>query len=130
MDTTKLPDLWSAEPPAEPHAVEAVEERLGFRLPAAYRDFLLDTANGLGFGSGVILYGTDSVEERNATYSFRTFVPAYLAVGDDSGGTFIAVPLAGSGIYSVPMGFMDETQLVLLGAELSAWVANGAPMAY
>jgi hypothetical protein len=130
MDTSKLADLWSTNPPAETSIVEAVEGRLGHRLPAAYRQLLIQVADGLAFGSGITVYGTDVIEERNATYDFRASLPTHMAIGDDSGGTFIAAPLEGEGIYSVPMGFIHETELVPLGAGFTEWLFGGTPMRY
>ncbi|WP_219114095.1 SMI1/KNR4 family protein, partial [Janthinobacterium sp. UMAB-56] len=64
--------------------IDAFEQSLGRSLPTYYLSFLQDGQEGI-YGEQVLLYGADSLMERNATYDTAQACPGYFTIGDDSG---------------------------------------------
>ncbi len=104
--------------------IAELEDRLGFALPASYKAFLRFT-NGVLLDSGVSIYPTDVIEERNSTFEVATYCRDYLLIGDDSGGTGILI----SRIDNTPVGksgFGDLTPpFEMVHQTLLRWVESG-----
>lgn len=106
-------------------SLRTVEAWLGMSLPAAYRAFLKSYVEQVS-EDGTLLYGADSVIERNETFETKKYAADYLAVGDDSGGRCFLIPLdAGSNaVYTSNQGDMDSDGFNLLAEDFSVWLAG------
>ncbi|MDN2709463.1 SMI1/KNR4 family protein [Janthinobacterium sp. SUN118] len=109
--------------------IDAVQRALGCALPAGYAAFLQDWEEGL-CGAQVLLYGADSLMERNATYETSLSCPGYIAIGDDSGGRAVMLALDGEdrAVYLVGHGSMQRDDFELAAADFAAWLAADCPV--
>jgi hypothetical protein len=106
--------------------ISEVETWVGAKLPAQYRQFLLAHEESI-FADNVLLYPAEYLIERNKTYETKTYCPAYLAIGDDSGGRAFVIQLGvdQSTIYIVDQGDMSPDSFEIVGNNFSEWVWNG-----
>jgi hypothetical protein len=110
--------------------VEALERWLGYALPAHYRRFLGDWQEGMR-GEQVLLYGVESLRERNETYETQQFCPGYMTIGDDSGGRAVMLALDGAerAVYLVGHGSMQRDDFELAADDFASWLAADCPLA-
>ncbi|WP_198043894.1 SMI1/KNR4 family protein [Janthinobacterium sp. 1_2014MBL_MicDiv] len=109
--------------------IDAVQRALGCALPAHYLHFLQGWQERL-LGAQVLLYGADSLMERNATYETPLSCPGYIAIGDDSGGRAVMLALDGEdrAVYLVGHGSMQRDDFELAAADFAAWLAADCPV--
>jgi len=108
--------------------VEEIEAWLGRPLPEPYRSFLAGAANDFLAGNDrTLVYGRDSVAERNETFESRRYCPGHLAIGDDSGGAALVLSLDDGRIHSVGMGAMTLEYFEPVAPSFAAWAAAGFP---
>lgn len=119
----------SMHSPAKRHSVEAVEKWLERKLPSEYVKFLL-SHNECVIGSQVLLYAAESLIERNETFETKIYCPDYIAVGDDSGGRAIVIPLDKplDKVYLVDHGSMLSDDFEPLPQSFHVWLAGGCPV--
>lgn len=105
--------------------IEIVEAWIGQPLPSAYREFLKSYVEQVS-DDGTLLYGVDSIIERNETFETRNYAVGYLAVGDDSGGRCFLIPLdsRSSAVYTSDQGDMDPDGFQLVAADFSEWIVR------
>ena len=112
-------------------AIDALEAWLGAPLPAAYARFLLTHEEGV-IGEQVSLYTAAMLMERNQTYETREYCPGYLAIGDDSGGRAVVMPLAADipfgPLYLVGHGYMSPDGFEPIAQPFEAWLRAGCPV--
>jgi hypothetical protein len=109
---------------------EEIETWLGLPLPGPYRSFLAGVADDfLADNDRTLVYGRDSVLERNEVFEIQRFCPGHLAVGDDSGGTALVLSLDDGSVHSVGMGAMTPDCFESVAPSFAAWVAAGFPAA-
>jgi hypothetical protein len=98
-------------------------------LPSTIIDVLAQQ-QGIPRDDGLLLYGLDDVEERNATFEVADYLPGYLLIGDDSGGRGILVALTSTAhpVYACGLGAMNEEDVVPLADSLQAWAQEGCPL--
>ncbi|WP_434694681.1 SMI1/KNR4 family protein [Pseudomonas sp. Z1-14] len=101
-----------------------LQRELGMQLPDVYVQ-MLNLANGFSLESGVVMYSSDELVERNETFEVKKYAPGYLAVGDDSGGRSILLSLVNKGVYLVDQGSMDPDDFELINILLNDWINNG-----
>lgn len=106
-------------------SVDDIEAWLGRRLPEPYRSFLTATPDEFLAGDRTLVYGRDSVVERNETYQSREYCPGYLMVGDDSGGSAVVLSLTGGTVHRVGMGAMTEEWFESVAPGFTEWVSRG-----
>jgi hypothetical protein len=109
--------------------IRALEDGLEQPLPLEYKQFLLMHEEAI-VGSRVLLYDVHSLMERNETFETKLYCPGYLAIGDDSGGRALVIPLGepwGS-VYSVDHGDMTPRGLRLVTRSFAEWVRNQCPL--
>lgn len=111
-------------------AIEALERWLGAPLPAHYLRFLQDGQEGMR-GEQVLLYGAESLMERNETYDTQQSCLGYLTIGDDSGGRAVMLALDGSdrAVYLVGHGSMQRDDFERVADDFAAWLAADCPLA-
>lgn len=111
-------------------AIDAFQQALGRSLPAYYLRFLQDGQEGM-HGEQVLLYGADSLMERNATYDTALACPGYITIGDDSGGRAVMLALDGTStaVYLVGHGTMQRDDFELAADDFASWLAADCPLA-
>lgn len=105
--------------------VEDIEAWLGQPLPEPYRSFLAATAEYRSESISTLIYGRESIQERNETYECREYLPGHLMIGDDSGGSAIVLSLATGELHRIGMGAMTEEFFEPVASEFAAWEASG-----
>lgn len=110
--------------------IEAFERRLGHALPAYYLHFLDDWQEGMR-GEQVLLYGADSLIERNATYETLLSCPGFITIGDDSGGRAVMLALddGDRAVYLVGHGSMQRDDFEVAANDFTSWLAADCPLA-
>ena len=117
-------------PPATDADIQAAEARLGVRFPAEYRE-LLRLADGAEADDrefdSLLLYGTEALDERNATWETFAYAPGFLAIGDTGGGDVLAISLSSepAAVSIVDSGAMSPECMEELAPSLKAWLADG-----
>ena len=109
---------------------EALERWLGRVLPAYYLRFLQDWQEGLR-SEQVLLYGAESLLERNETYDTQQSCPGYITIGDDSGGRAVMLALddGDRAVYLVGHGSMQRDDFELAADDFMSWLAADCPLA-
>lgn len=123
MNLESITDFYSVNPPASEQAIAEAEFALGKTFPPEYRSLLL-AADGFILQTGIGIYGTDEVEERNKTFEVEVYAPGYLAIGDDSGGRVVLLRYEDSGVYLVHQGIMAPQRMKLVANSLTEWVES------
>ncbi len=79
--------------------------------------------DGLLTATGVHLYASRDIPERNATYEVARYAPGFLLVGDDSGGLGFLVRAddPASPVFSSDLGDLDPAGFLPVAADLSSW---------
>ncbi|MEG0882506.1 MAG: SMI1/KNR4 family protein [Janthinobacterium sp.] len=110
-------------------AIDGFQQALGRSLPTYYLRFLQDGQEGIR-GEQVLLYGADSLMERNATYDTALACPGYITIGDDSGGRAVMLALDGMdrAVYLVGHGSMQRDDLERVADDFHAWLAADCPL--
>jgi len=103
------------------------EQGLRYELPQMMRDVWL-SGNGFQLRNGVTIYSTEEFIERNDTFEVQKYAPGFIAVGDDSGGRAIMVPLRTSGIFLVDHGSMDPDDMEEIGSSIIDWIDRDCPI--
>lgn len=108
--------------------VDAIESWLGRRLPVAYREYLIDNPEDvLMENDRTLIYGCESVVERNTTFESQEYCPGYLAIGDDSGCTAFVLSLADGRIHQVDIGAMTSDSMKPVAQNFEQWSMAGFP---
>ena len=108
---------------------ETLERWLGRALPAYYLHFLREWQEGMR-GEQVLLYGVESLMERNETYDTLQSCPGYITIGDDSGGRAVMLALDGGdrAVYLVGHGSMQRDDFELAADDFTSWLAADCPL--
>ncbi|MEW4192644.1 SMI1/KNR4 family protein [Bacillus altitudinis] len=125
LNLPQIPNLHMNEPASDIHIKEA-ESQLNMVLPYAYKSLLKQT-NGCSIGGDVLLYGTDDMVERNATWEVQQYASGYMAIGDDGGGQVFLMRLAKEEqkVWIVDAGVIDPQHADLLTKNFLKWVSEG-----
>lgn len=125
INLPQIPHLHMNEPASDKHIKEA-EYQLNMVLPHAYRA-LLKQSNGCSIGGNLLLYGTEDIAERNATWEVYQYASGYVAIGDDGGGQVLLMRLVEDEkkVWIVDAGVMDPQQAELVTENLLKWVSEG-----
>ncbi|MFS3915236.1 SMI1/KNR4 family protein [Bacillus australimaris] len=125
LNLPQIPNLHVNEPASDIHIKEA-EAQLNMVLPYAYKTLLKQT-NGCSIGGDVLLYGTEDMVERNATWEVQQYASGYVAIGDDGGGQVFLMRLAEEeqNVWIVDAGVMDPQHAELLTENLLKWISEG-----
>lgn len=128
IDLSRLPKDSTLNPPATPEAIAAVAAALPAPMPAELAS-LLAQADGV-VANLFVIYGCESLPERNATFEVGVYAPGFVTFGDNNGGC--ALMLRGgadpSPVYLVDHGAMTEDMMEEIAPSLSAWIAHGCPL--
>ena len=95
-----------------------------------YRSYIEETETSRSVGDCVVLYGKHDITERNTTYEVQVYLPGWVAIGDDSGGSAILIRLDGSdGVYRCGHGALGSVDPELIADSFANWLADGCPIA-
>lgn len=111
--------------------INDIEKALGVVLPGAYRHFLLqEQLTTDRIGNLLLLYGTNSLLERNTTYAVQKYLPAYISIGDDSGGQAICLHCSSNDekVYITGYGALDTGSMAVLSNNFTDWIQNGCSL--
>ncbi|XNN69055.1 SMI1/KNR4 family protein [Bacillus pumilus] len=106
--------------------IKKAESQLNMVLPHAHKTLLKQT-NGCSIEGDVLLYGTEDIAERNATWEVHHYANGYVAIGDDGGGQVFLMRLTKDEkkVWIVDAGVMDPQYAELVTENLLAWVSGG-----
>jgi hypothetical protein len=109
--------------------IDALQRWLGHALPAHYLRFLQGWQEDIR-GEQVLLYGVESLMERNETYDTLQSCPSYMTIGDDSGGRAVMLALDGGdrAVYLVGHGSMQRDDFELAADDFTSWLAADCPL--
>lgn len=98
-------------------------------LCPAYLQFLAGHKAELLVSDIVVLYGRDSIEERNNTHEVAKYLPDYVCIGNDSGDYEFLLRRDGSEIvlWEDP-GAFSAPSLEMIHSSFSKWLTEGCPL--
>ncbi|MBR0589393.1 SMI1/KNR4 family protein [Bacillus pumilus] len=125
VDLSQIPGLIINNPGTDIN-IKKAESQLNMVLPDAYKNLLKQT-NGCSIGGDVLLYGTEDITERNATWEVQRYAGGYIAIGDDGGGRVFLMHQAEEEkkVWIVDAGVMDPQHAELVTENLLEWVSRG-----
>ncbi|KMY21077.1 SMI1/KNR4 family protein [Bacillus pumilus] len=125
VDLSQIPGLIINNPGTDIN-IKKAESQLNMVLPDAYKNLLKQT-NGCSIGGDVLLYGTEDITERNATWEVQQYASGYVAIGDDGGGRVFLMRQAEEEkkVWIVDAGVMDPQHAELVTENLLEWVSGG-----
>ncbi|MDR0120407.1 SMI1/KNR4 family protein [Bacillus pumilus] len=125
VDLSQIPGLIINNPETDIN-IKKAESQLNMVLPDAYKNLLKQT-NGCSIGGDVLLYGTEDITERNATWEVQQYASGYVAIGDDGGGRVFLMRQAEEEkkVWIVDAGVMDPQHAELVTENLLEWVSRG-----
>ncbi|MFX0569888.1 SMI1/KNR4 family protein [Bacillus pumilus] len=125
VDLSLIPGLIINNPETDIN-IKKAESQLNMVLPDAYKNLLKQT-NGCSIGGDVLLYGTEDITERNATWEVQRYAGGYIAIGDDGGGRVFLMRQAEEEkkVWIVDAGVMDPQHAELVTENLLEWVSRG-----
>ncbi len=119
MRRAALAARYALNAPAGLDAVREVERSEGFVIPPGYAA-LLQLTNGLNTGERLVLLALEALAARNRDYEVGDYLPGYLMIGDDSGGTAILMRADAPTVFEVGMGVMDMETMRISAPSLEA----------
>ncbi|PRS81831.1 MULTISPECIES: SMI1/KNR4 family protein [unclassified Bacillus (in: firmicutes)] len=121
----QIQNLNMKEPASEIHIKEA-EAELNLIFPYVYKT-LLKQSNGCSIGGDLLLYGTEDIVERNATWEVHHYASCYVAIGDDGGGQVFLMRQEEEEktVWIVDAAVIDPQHAELVAEDLLSWVSEG-----
>ncbi|WP_102273755.1 SMI1/KNR4 family protein [Cytobacillus massiliigabonensis] len=125
MDIPHISDLL-LRPSASDQEILNVENEWNAKLPHSYIQ-LLKISNGILTEQGIVIYGTEDMIERNATWETKVYAQDYIAIGDDSGGRVFLMHQGDEEkrVLIVDSGDMTPEHADLVTSDFTQWVKNG-----
>ncbi|MEK4792019.1 SMI1/KNR4 family protein [Bacillus sp. FSL W8-0645] len=125
VDLPQIPGLIINNPETDIN-IKKAESQLNMVLPDAYKNLLKQT-NGCSIGGDVLLYGTEDITERNATWEVQRYAGGYIAIGDDGGGQVFLMRQTKEEklVWVVDAGVMVPQHAELITEDLLTWMSEG-----
>ena len=96
-----------------------------------YAGFLAAHPDSAPTGDFVLLYGQSDLTERNETLEVQTYLPDWVAIGDDGGGTALLMRLDGSpSVFRCGQGAIGSVAPELIADSFSIWLAANCPASW
>jgi len=93
-----------------------------------YRNFLAQNVEDVPVGD-LLLYGLESLPDRNQTYELEEYLPGWFRLGDDSGGRQFLMKLDGSAaVYACDAGALGSLEPELVAPGFADWFSRGCPL--
>ncbi|GIF73306.1 hypothetical protein [Asanoa siamensis] len=97
-------------------------EQLISRTDGAYQRWLASDV----VTEGVVMYGRESLLERNTTYDIGRWLPGYLMIGQEGDrGFFLRYDAAGGPVFWADLGSLGEVDLTVAAPTFEAWLRSG-----
>lgn len=114
-------------PSVDENEINKVEIEMGLKLPKVFKELLMLT-NGFETEEGVVIFGTDIINERNQTYEVSEYAQGYVAIGSNGGGKFylISAKEDSTELIQVDAGVMNPQFASVVSKDLINWINNGA----
>ena len=115
--------------PANKAVIQSIENEMNVKLPKGYRE-LLEYTDGFSTDSGLVIYGTDDIVERNTTLEVEEYAKGYLAIGDDSGDIvfIVAIDDSNEALWAVGCGDMNPINAKKVANNFSTWLLEGCDL--
>jgi hypothetical protein len=129
LDRKQLAQIAEIQDAATDQQITAAENELAVKFPKEYR-LLLASSDGLFANDLVNLYSTQEIAERNRTFEVAQYLPGYLMIGDDSGGSgiFLDTVSSPSPVYLMGHGSLDLSDAIVLAPTLTDWIHQRFPL--
>ena len=93
-----------------------------------YLHFLNTHPQSIDIGDFVFLYGQTDLAERNETFEIPSYLPGWVAIGDDGAGTAILMRLDGSShVFRCGHGALGSAEPELVSESFHAWFRSKCP---
>lgn len=94
-----------------------------------YTQYLMLAECSQSIGGAGLLYGRNDFEERNETYEVQLYLPGWIAIGDDGGGTAILMKLDRSdAVFFCGQGALGSLEPEPLANSFKLWLSNNCPI--
>lgn len=113
----QLEALYTLNDGLDARAIARTQETLPFPLPDPYVEFL-GISNGLHSGDRLVLLELEELGGRNRDYEVQDYLPGFVMIGDDSGGTALVMKQGEPTVFEVGMGVLDEEAMEVSAASL------------
>ncbi|MGG3889015.1 SMI1/KNR4 family protein [Metabacillus fastidiosus] len=125
IDLSNLPDLIKNNSASDAE-IKEVEDLMKVKLPHTYKN-LLKYTNGFSIGGGLLIYGTDDIIERNATWEVNEYANGYVAIGDDGGGNVFLMlqRIEETAVLMVNGGVMNPNYATVISSDFNDWINSG-----
>lgn len=120
----------ATNPPATAAEIAALRSELGFDVPTSLQE-VWRTSNGLSYPeSGVTLYATNDIKERNESYEIGIYEPDFLLIGDDSGGNGFLIDKneKESKVFKIDFGAIGSSKGEIVAEDLPSWIEQECPV--
>ena len=106
-------------------------EKMRSQMSPEYGNFLETLSVSESRGDFVLLYGCTDLEERNSTFEIVTYLPDWLAIGDDSSGTALLMRRDGSAeVYACGHGALGSVEPERVSDSFVRWLDDGCPVSW
>ncbi|WP_151738058.1 SMI1/KNR4 family protein ['Paenibacillus yunnanensis' Narsing Rao et al. 2020] len=114
-------------PSVNEHEINRVETEMGLQFPKVFRELLMLT-NGFETNEGVVVFGTDIINERNQTYEVPEYAQGYVAIGSNGGNKFYLMSANKDAIelLQVDAGVMNPQFASIVSGNFIDWINNGS----
>jgi hypothetical protein len=131
MERNQLAHIAEIQDAATDQQIAEAESEMGIKFPEEHR-LLLTYSNGLFANDLVTLYSTEDIAERNSTYEIAEYLPGYLMIGDDSGGSGIFLDTGSnpSPVYLMGHGSLDVSIAIVLAPSMTDWINQKFKLRY
>ncbi|WP_144569149.1 SMI1/KNR4 family protein [Bacillus pseudomycoides] len=125
INLSKVPGLIK-KTAASDIAIQEVEDRMKVKFPNVYKG-LLRCTNGFSIGSGLVIYGTEHIVERNEVWEVDEYAIGYISIGDDGGGNvfFMSQDAEGKEVLVIDSGDMNPNHATIITSDFNKWVNSG-----
>jgi hypothetical protein len=98
-------------------------EKLGVSPDSVYGKYLLGSGGFSHEPTGVLIYSLNEVEERNETFEVKKYLPQYVMIGDDGGGTGLLIKTKDQSVlYESGLGDLSEGAIRTLAGDFMSWI--------
>lgn len=106
--------------------IDSVEVAMNSTFPSIFKSVLLEM-DGFLTNNGILIYGTEEIEERNLTWEVADYAKGYVAIGDDSGGRIfvMAEKAESTEVFILDCGDMNPENAIKVSDNLIEWINNG-----
>jgi len=126
MELEQLTQIAELEAAATDRQITEAQNEVGIKFPEEHRT-LLQYSNGLFINDLIKIYSTEEIAERNRTFEVEQYLPGFIMIGDDSGGSgiFLNTKDVPSLVYKIGHGSLAVSDAIILAQSLTDWIDQG-----